>query len=158
MVAREAARRDSSARITGKSVFIKRYHGEYRIIGVNVTKEQRKCRDIFADAQKLASYELKQWNKKRHWVREAKRHKVKGAHRMAVSHYYKILKENGLKLDEVLKGMREKKFQKEERVEQSGRNAVFLRWENKENDRSPFYYKKFGDVEEYHAAIQRIAA
>ncbi|MDO4462568.1 MAG: hypothetical protein Q4C30_08800 [Bacteroidia bacterium] len=102
MVTRDGLRRDSMARVTGQSVFLKRYHGEYRLIGIRVSKEQRRCRDIFADAQKLASYELKQWNKKRHWGRVAKAHNVRGAHRMAVSYYYKLLKENGLRLDEAL--------------------------------------------------------
>lgn len=84
-IAREAARKDSRARLTGQSVYIKRCSSGYFIIGVRVTKKQRSCRDMFADAQKLAAYELKQWNKKRHWEREARRHKIKGARRMVGS-------------------------------------------------------------------------
>lgn len=95
MVAREAARRDSRARETGRSVFIKRYYGSYRLLAVEVSEKQRSCRDLFADAQKLASKEIKKWNKKRHWERKAKRCGVKGAHRMAVREFYRMLKEGG---------------------------------------------------------------
>ena len=95
MVAREAARRDSRARETGRSVFIKRYYGSYRLLAVEVSEKQRNCRDLFAEAQKLASRELKKWNKKRHWERMAKRCGVMGAHRMAVREFYRMLKEGG---------------------------------------------------------------
>lgn len=63
MVAREAARKDSCARETGWSVFIKRCYGSYRLIGVVVSDKQRSCRDLFAEAQRLASRELKDWNR-----------------------------------------------------------------------------------------------
>lgn len=92
-VARDYARKNSTARLTGVSVFFKRYYGSYHLIAVVVTPKQRSCRDIFAEAQKLASRELKQWNRHRFWSRQAKHHRVKGAHRMAVSHFYRLLKQ-----------------------------------------------------------------
>ncbi len=155
MEAREAARRDSNARVSGKSIFIKRHNGKYWIIGVDVTKEQRKCRDIFADAQKLASYELKRWNKKRHWAREAKRHKIRGAHRMAVSYFYRLLKDNGLALEEALKLCREKRYVDTERG--FAILGGFAEWEKRAEDTSPFYYRKFGDIEEYYGEVIRLA-
>lgn len=156
MVARDAARRESTARITGKSVFIKRCYGKYRLIGVVVSKEQRKCRDIFSDAQKLASYELKQWNKKRHWARLAKTHKVKGAHRMAVSAFYKLLKENGMQLDEALMMSRKKRY---ENREKSGliSKIDFTDWNKKKNEESPFYYRKFDNLGQYYDEAMRLA-
>lgn len=156
MVAREAARKESNARATGKSVYIKRYYKRYFILGVHVTKKQRVCRDIFADAQKLASFELKQWNKKRHWARVAKLHKVKGAHRMAVSYFYKLLKENGLNLEEALNLNRISKYTNERRKEQS--ISIDSEWEKRENEASPFFYKKFRKIEEYYEEVMRLAA
>lgn len=91
-IARDYARKNSNARHTGRSVFIKRCYGSYRLIAVEVSPSQRSCRDIFAEAQKLASRELKQWNRHRFWSRQAKRHHVKGAHRMAVSYFYRLLR------------------------------------------------------------------
>ncbi|MCQ2214331.1 MAG: hypothetical protein MJZ31_00245 [Bacteroidales bacterium] len=70
------------------------------MLAVKVSEGQRSCRDMFAEAQKMASRELKQWNKKRHWERMAKRHKIRGAHRMAVSWFYRMLKENGGMMNE----------------------------------------------------------
>lgn len=150
MVAREAARRDSNARSSGRSVFIKRYYGSYKIIGVEVSKKQRDCRDIFADAQKLASYELKQWNKKRHWMRLAKRHKINGAHRMAVSYFYKLLKEKGGELSDALARIRKEKMGIER-----GMQKVDM-WKRMD-DESPFYYRKFGDIDEYYGMAMRLA-
>ncbi|MCQ2237151.1 MAG: hypothetical protein MJZ18_09195 [Bacteroidales bacterium] len=158
MIAREAARRDSNTRSSARSVFIKRYYGSYRLIGVEVSKKQRCCRDIFADAQKLASYELRQWNKKRHWTREAKRHKIKGAHRMAVSYFYKLLKENGGELTEELKKRREERGKLERRGNNVDKMVMieYERWKQM-NDESPFYYRKFGDIEEYYGSVMRMA-
>lgn len=157
MIAREAARRDSNARSSGRSVFIKRYYGAYKIIGVEVSKKQRNCRDIFADAQKLASFELTQWNKKRHWSRLAKRHKIKGAHRMAVSYFYKLLKEKGEELRDVLEKSRMEKMGVEA---ERGKNLVVVRnrerWKEMDEE-SPFYYRKFGGVEEYYEVAMRLA-
>lgn len=93
MTARKAAQRDSKARETGVSLFIKRYYGKYKLLAVEVSERQRSCRDMFAEAQKMAHEDLENWNRKRHWARLAKKHKKKGAHRMAVSYYYKLLKE-----------------------------------------------------------------
>lgn len=107
-IAREAAKRDSISRMTGRSIFIKRYYGKYKLICVEVSKKQRSCRDMFADAQRLASKDLLNWNRKRHWQREAKRHKISGAHRMAVSAFYKLLKESGLNAEEALFAMQRK--------------------------------------------------
>lgn len=157
MIAREAARRDSNARSSGRSVFIKRYYGSYKIIGVEVSKKQRDCRDIFADAQKLASYELKQWNKKRHWLRLAKRHKINGAHRMAVSYFYKLLKEKGGELSDALEKSRMEKMGIEA---ERGKNLVVVgngeRWKAMDEE-SPFYYRKFGDIDEYYGMAMRLA-
>lgn len=108
MIAREAARRDSLSRITGKSIFIKRCYGKYRLIGVVVSKKQRACRDLFTEAQRLASKDLQNWNRRRHWSREAKRHKIRGAHRMAVSAFYKLLKDNDVDVNEALFVMQRK--------------------------------------------------
>lgn len=91
-IARDYARKNSDARHTGRSIFIKRCYGSYRIIAVEVSASQRSCRDIFAEAQKLASHELKKWNRHRFWSRQAKHHNIKGAHRMAVSYFYRLLK------------------------------------------------------------------
>ncbi len=107
-IAREAARRDSQSRKTGRSIFIKRYYGKYKIIGIEVSTKQRSCRDMFADAQKLASKDLQNWNRKRHWQREAKRRNIKGAHRMAVSVFYKLLKESGMDANEAFFAMQRK--------------------------------------------------
>ncbi len=150
MIAREAARRDSNARVSGRSVFIKRCYGSYRLIGVEVSKRQRSCRDIFADAQKLASYELKQWNKKRHWAREAKRHKVRGAHRMAVSYFYKLLKEKGVELREELVRSRMK-------IMEHGEDAQRTDLWKQMDEESPFYYRKFRRLEEYYEVAMRLA-
>lgn len=114
MKAREALRRDKTSRLTGRSVFIKRYYGQYKIIGVEVSAKQRSCRDLFTDAQKLASKEMKKWNKKRHWERMARKHKIRGAHRMAVSWFYGMLKESGGVMNE-------------EMVKESGRCDGFVR-------------------------------
>lgn len=114
MVAREAARKDSRSRETGNSVFIKRYYGSYRLLAVFVSESQRSCRDMFAAAQKMASRELKMWNKKRHWERMARKHKIRGAHRMAVSWFYGMLKESGGVMNE-------------EMVKESGRCDGFVR-------------------------------
>ncbi len=162
-IARQAARKDSKARLTGKSVYIKRCPSGYFLIGVEVTKKQRNCRDMFADAQKLASYELKQWNKKRHWAREARRHKIKGGHRAAVSYFYGLLKEYGIELEEALRRMRIGQLgKKEEETRETnvlGESKLCDTREWKEMDKaSPFYYRKFGNEEEYYAAIRKIAA
>ncbi len=152
MVAREAARRDSRARETGRSVFIKRYYGSYKLLAVEVSEKQRSCRDLFADAQKLASKEMKMWNKKRHWERMAKRHKVHGAHRMAVSWFYKLLKDNDGRLDVALSG----KADREMKV--LSINNRYTKERTKEYREQSFLYKKFGDIEEYYDIAIRPAS
>ncbi|MCQ2216844.1 MAG: hypothetical protein MJZ31_13115 [Bacteroidales bacterium] len=152
MVAREAARRDSRARETGRSVFIKRYYGNYKLLAVEVSEKQRSCRDLFADAQKLASKEMKMWNKKRHWERMAKRHKVHGAHRMAVSWFYKLLKDNDGRLDVALSG----KADREMKVLSINKRRTKER--TKEYREQSFLYKKFGDIEEYYDIAIRPAS
>lgn len=151
MIAREAARKDSDARRSGRSVYIKRCYGSYRLIEVEVSKKQRSCRDIFADAQKLASYELKQWNKKRHWARLAKRHKIRGAHRMAVSHFYNLLKENGGELEEELRKSRMEKLKAGD-----FKNTGLRVWK-KMDEESPFFYRKFEGIDEYYGKVMRMA-
>lgn len=42
----------------------------------------------------MASHEMKKWNRRRYWYRQSKRHNINGAHRMAVSFFYKLLREN----------------------------------------------------------------
>ncbi|MCQ2216752.1 MAG: hypothetical protein MJZ31_12655 [Bacteroidales bacterium] len=162
-MARKAMREDSKARTTGRSIYIKRCPSGYFIMGVKVSKKQRNCRDMFADAQKLASYELKLWNKRRHWEREARRHKIKGAHRAAVSYFYGLLKEYGIELEEALRRMRIGRLKKKNEnrgdmnVLEVSKLYVSRKW--KEMDKaSPFYYKKFGNEEEYFAAIEKVAA
>lgn len=134
MVAREAARRGSRARETGRSVFIKRYYGSYRLLEVEVSEKQRSCRDLFAEAQKLASKEMKKWNKKRHWERKAKKCGVKGAHRMAVREFYKILKEGGEMVEIKPLKEREKLLQ----------------------EKNTFYLVRFDNVEEYGEELMRL--
>lgn len=161
-VARVAARKDSRARITGRSVYIKRFNGKYWIMGMDVSKKQRTCRDLFADAQKLASRDLQTWNKKRHWGRIAKRHNVKGAHRMAVSYFYKLLRDNGVSFDEILYEIRVGKacqtvgYLCRAMGEAGNKIREEDEWK-KMDDESPFYYKKFGDIEEYYGAALRLA-
>ncbi len=102
-IARRAARTDSTARIDGRSIFIKRYPGNnFKIIMVHVTEKQRRARDIFADAQRLAKDDYQKWNRIRHWRRIAKTHKLKGGYRAAVSFYYRLLLEHGDQLKELL--------------------------------------------------------
>ncbi|MCQ2215166.1 MAG: hypothetical protein MJZ31_04505 [Bacteroidales bacterium] len=101
-IARRAARTDSTARIDGRSIFIKRYPGNnFKIIMVHVTKKQRRARDIFADAQRLAKDDYQKWNRIRHWRRIARTHKHKGGYRAAVSFYYRLLLEHGDQLKEL---------------------------------------------------------
>lgn len=112
---------------------------------------------MFADAQKLASFELKSWNKKRHWSREAKRHKIMGAHRMAVSYFYKLLKENNIELEEALLNIRLERLGNkgvEGKREEEVREGEEWRAMDRE---SPFFYKLFGDIEEYYSEVIRLA-
>lgn len=74
---------------------------------------------------------------------------------MAVSHYYRILKDNGLELDEALRLIREKRF-----VDSKRKLAIivgFGDWNQRENEESPFFYKKFCDIGEYYGAVMRMA-
>lgn len=151
-LARAESRRDSRARLTGQSVFIKRYYGRYRLIGVTVSKAQRSCRDIFADAQKLAAKDMQTWNRKRHWKREAKRHKVKCGHRMAVSYFYRLLKENGGELSAELSKCRDN-YRKNTNIA----IVSMIDYEKQMDEQSPFYYRKFGDIDEYYGAVMRLA-
>lgn len=130
MVAREVARKDSRSRETGNSVFIKRYYGSYRLLAVFVSESQRSCRDMFAEAQKIASRELKQWNKKRHWERMARKHKIRGAHRMAVSWFYGMLKANGgVMVERVKESMKSDGFVR--RMVEPTLNESRLSWESR---------------------------
>ena len=130
MVARNAARKSSMSRETGRSVFIKRYYGSYRLIGVVVSEGQRSCRDMFAEAQKMASRELKMWNKKRHWERMARKHKIRGAHRMAVSWFYGMLKANGgVMVERVKENMKSDGFVR--RMVEPTLNESRLSWESR---------------------------
>lgn len=95
-IARNEARRNSSAIYGGRSIFIKRCYGTYRLMAMDVTAVQRVCRTLFAEAQKRASEDMKHWEKRRYWSRQAKVHNVKGARRMAVSYYYRLLKRGQL--------------------------------------------------------------
>lgn len=155
-IAREAARRESRARETGRSVFIKRYYGRYKLLAVEVSAKQRSCRDLFAEAQKMASSDLSKWNRRRHWERLAKRHKVKGAHRMAVSGYYRLLKDNEGRLGEAM-------TEREERVlklgsEERGKEMKALSIRTRESREQAFLYKKFGDIGEYYEKAMRLAS
>lgn len=98
-IARNEVRRNSSAICGGRSIFIKRCYGTYRLMAMDVTAKQRGCRTLFADAQRLAAEDMKLWNRRRYWKRLARAHKVKCGHRMAVSWYYRMLKERGLDVD-----------------------------------------------------------
>lgn len=134
--ARKAAREDSTARIDGRSTFIKRYPGNnYRIIMVHVTKRQRALRDMFADANVLAKSDMTKWNRVRHWERYARKHKKHGAYRAAVSFYYKMIREHGDELVEI------KPWKEEEKL---------LKGEN------TFYWVKFDSVEEYMGELMRL--
>ena len=134
--ARKAAREGSTARIDGRSVFIKRYPGNnYRIIMVHVTKRQRALRDMFADANVLAKSDMTKWNRVRHWERYARKHKKHGAYRAAVSFYYKMIREHGDELVEIKPWKEEEKLLKRENT---------------------FYWVKFDSVEEYMGELMRL--
>ncbi|MDO4461607.1 MAG: hypothetical protein Q4C30_03790 [Bacteroidia bacterium] len=91
-LARKMARENSTARVDGRSVFIKRYPGgNYRIIMVHVTEKQRAMRDMFAEANVMAKADMTSWNRVRHWARYAKRYNKRGAYRAAVSYYCRLL-------------------------------------------------------------------
>ncbi|MDO4461151.1 MAG: hypothetical protein Q4C30_01455 [Bacteroidia bacterium] len=91
--ARREAREQSTARVDGRSVFIKRYPGNrYHVIMVYVTEKQRTLRDIFAEANRLAKSDMTKWNRVRHWSREARRRGILGCYRAAVSFYYRELR------------------------------------------------------------------
>lgn len=97
--ARRVARNDSTARIDGRSTFIKRYPGNnFKIIMVHVTDKQRAVRDMFADANALAKDDMSRWNRLRHWRRYARKHHKLGAYRAAVSYYYSLIRKHGNKL------------------------------------------------------------
>lgn len=100
-MARKAMRDDSRARIDGRSFYIKRYGKRYHIIMVHVTDNQRRARDMFADAQRLAKDDMQQWNRIRHWRRYARQHRILGPYRAAVSYYYKLLLQHGEQLREL---------------------------------------------------------
>ncbi len=134
--ARRMMRADSQARITGYSTYIKRCgKGDYRILRVKVSKSQRALRDMFADAQKLAKSDMVSWNRIRHWKREARKHKIGGAYRAAVSFYYKMLREHGEELVEIRPWKEDEKLLK-------GKNM--------------FYWVKFDSVEEYREELMRL--
>ena len=145
--ARKAAREDSTARIDGRSTFIKRYPGNnYRIIMVHVTKRQRALRDMFADANVLAKSDMTKWNRVRHWERYARKHKKHGAYRAAVSFYYKMIREHGKELREIrLQNRREKGFDN---------RGVDMRVFK---ERGMFFWVKFESVDEYMGALERLA-
>lgn len=160
MTARKAAQRDSKARETGVSLFIKRYYGKYKLLAVEVSERQRSCRDMFAEAQKMAHEDLENWNRKRHRARLAKKHKKKGAHRMAVSYYYKLLKENGGELKEEMKNS------KIERSDRGDSEVVGCRVWKKMGERSAFCgskhkridrrYRRIGEYSEYSEEEERL--
>lgn len=135
-IARKAMQSDSTARVDGKSIFIKRYPGHnYKLIMVHVTKKQRAVRDMFADANVLAKSDMTKWNRVRHWERYARKHKKHGAYRAAVSFYYKMIREHGDELVEI------KPWKEEEKL---------LKGEN------TFYWVKFDSVEEYMGELMRL--
>lgn len=146
-IARKAMRSGSTARVDGRSIFIKRYPGHnYKLIMVHVTKKQRAVRDMFADANALAKEDMKKWNRVRHWERYARQHKKLGAYRAAVSYYYKMIREHGKELKEVkTQSWREKKFDKRE-VDM----RVF-------KERDTFFWVKFDNAEEYRQVLTRLA-
>lgn len=125
--ARKMMRADSRARITGYSTYIKRCKkGDYRIMMVKVSKSQRALRDMFADAQKLAKSDMVSWNRIRHWKREARRRKIGGAYRAAVSFYYKMLREHGEELVEV------RPWKEDERLFEGKRDFYWVKFDNVE--------------------------
>ncbi|MCQ2214850.1 MAG: hypothetical protein MJZ31_02895 [Bacteroidales bacterium] len=146
-IARKAMRSDSTARVDGKSIFIKRYPGHnYKLIMVHVTKKQRAVRDMFADANVLAKEDMKRWNRVRHWERYARQHKKLGAYRAAVSYYYKMIREHGKELREIrLQSRREKGFDN---------RGVDMRVFKEKN---VFFWVKFESVDEYMGALERLA-
>lgn len=140
--ARKAARADSTARVDGRSIYIKRYPGKdnYKLIMVHVTKKQRALRDMFADANVLAKEDMGKWNRVRHWKRYARKHKKQGAYRAAVSFYYKVIREHGEEL-------------KKREVENTGR-GVDMRVFKEDN---MFFWVRFDDVVECREALMRLA-
>lgn len=138
--ARKAARVDSTARIDGRSIFIKRYPGNnYRIIMVHVTEKQRAVRDMFADANRLAKDDMKRWNRIRHWQRYARKYKKLGAYRAAVSFYYKLIREHGSELVEISRN-----FQKPT-------DSRVFKADNL------FFFVKFDSISSYRETLFRLA-
>lgn len=140
--ARKAARASSTARVDGRSVYIKRYPGSnnYKLIMVHVTKKQRALRDMFADANVLAKEDMGKWNRVRHWKRYARKHKKHGAYRAAVSFYYSIIREHGEEL-------------KKSEIENT-KDGVEMRVFGEDN---LFFWVRFDGVEECREALMRLA-
>ncbi len=151
-IARKTMREGSTARVDGRSVFIKRYPGKnYKIIMVHVTKKQRAVRDMFADANVLAKGDMSKWNRVRHWERYAKKHKKLGAYRAAVSFYYKKIRELG-------SDKANEQFGQRIPVELDNREfdtVEDMRVFKKENI---FFWVKFDTVEECRETLIRLAA
>ena len=74
---------------------------------------------------------------------------------MAVSYFYRLLKENGGELKEELAKSRRSavdKYQSMVALTLNGHSIV-----EKLDKESPFFYRKFGDIESYYKAAMRLA-
>lgn len=162
--ARNAARKDSTARIDGRSIFIKRYPGNnFKIIMVHVTKKQRAARDMFADAVALAKDDMSRWNRVRHWKRYALKHHKLGAYRAAVSYYYNLIRKHSENLQEI--------FHEKYGAQASTRPVRYTQpspysytsfSSNQDmrlfKDSSTFFWLKFNSADEYRNTILRLAS
>lgn len=163
-LARNEARAKSTARIDGRSIFIKRYPGNnYRIILVHVTEKQRAARDMFADANALAKDDMKRWNRARHWRRYAHKHHISRAYRAAVSFYYKLILKHS---EELLEVFHEKHSDRIDNRLVRGSKPIEKQYkstnENEDmrlfRDKSQFFWVKFDTIEEYKESLFLLAS
>lgn len=155
-IARSEVRANSTARVDGRSVFIKRYPGHnFRIIMVHVSKKQRAVRDMFADANVLAKEDMLKWNRVRHWERYARQHKKHGAYRAAVSYYYKMIREHSDELREIGRYVNGGKIERirmvDSKVVDEAKDLRIF------SDDNIFFWVKFDSVSDYREALNLLA-
>lgn len=162
--ARRAARKDSTARVDGRSIFIKRYPGNnYKIIMVHVTQKQRAVRDMFADANALAKNDMSRWNRVRHWKRYARKHHKLGAYRAAVSYYYSLIRKHSEQLQELFHDKNSGRLAaRPVRYTLPAYSAYSPCPKTQDmrvfQDGTSFFWLKFNSAEEYRSAILRFAS
>ncbi|MCQ2236072.1 MAG: hypothetical protein MJZ18_03620 [Bacteroidales bacterium] len=145
-IARSEVRANSTARVDGRSVFIKRYPGHnFRIIMVHVSKKQRV----------LAKEDMLKWNRVRHWERYARQHKKHGAYRAAVSYYYKMIREHSDELREIGRNVNGGKIERirmvDSKVVDEAKDLRIF------SDDNIFFWVKFDSVSDYREALNLAA-